>query len=241
MENLRKNWSLILTTTVSLILAIIVIASARKLYQLREKPIAPTAPEPAPAAEITPVSDPCAFIICLATPTPTVTPTSTPTPTVTPTITPTITPTPTPTPTLTVTPTPTVIITPTPTITTTPTPTSTPTPTATITPTPTPTSEPLACLDLGRTPVDIGLGDEVILTCIGSSGLTNPIHHFGFRVIRESGLPEEINYSVPATSSDGRYQAQTSYIITNYGCYTFECRACLSVDDSICTTWGQAH
>jgi len=101
MAKIRNNWSLILIALATIVLGGIAVFTAVKLYQIGKKPIAPTAPLPAPAQEITatPTLPPCTFSICIASPTPTatITPTSTPTPTgqPTPTITPTsVTPTP---------------------------------------------------------------------------------------------------------------------------------------------------
>ena len=138
MNKLKQNWYLILIGLATVILGIIAVVTAIKLYQLREVPVAPTVPKPAPARE--PV-EACklTFNISAVTPTPTLTGTITPTPTGSPTPTPTLTGTPTPTPTGTITPTPTgtVTLTPTPTssVTLTPTPTLPPG----VTPTPTPT------------------------------------------------------------------------------------------------------
>lgn len=87
----------------TLILAGVAIFTAIRLYQLRQQPVAPTAPTSKPeAAAATPKA--CTVLTFnLATPTPTVTPTGTstgtPAPTPTPTETPEETPTPTPTPT----------------------------------------------------------------------------------------------------------------------------------------------
>lgn len=121
MNKLKQNWYLILIGLATVILAIIAVVTAIKLYQIGKKPVAPTVPKPAPARE--PV-EACklAFNIAQLTPTPTPTGTVTPTPTATLTPTPTATPTPGPTAT--------------------PTPTSTPGPTATPTPSPTATPTP---------------------------------------------------------------------------------------------------
>jgi len=126
MNKLKQNWYLILIGLATVILGIIAVVTAIKLYQLREVPVAPTVPKPAPARE--PV-EACklTFNISAVTPTPTLTGTITPTPTGSPTPTPTLTGTPTPTPTGTITPTPTGTITPTPTLPPGVTPTPTPT------------------------------------------------------------------------------------------------------------------
>jgi hypothetical protein len=82
---LKKNWSIILISTAVVVLAVIAILTATKLYQLREQPVAPTVPQPAPAAEETGPVAACTLNITVeggptSTPTPT-RPTSTPTPT----------------------------------------------------------------------------------------------------------------------------------------------------------------
>lgn len=103
----------------TIILAGVAIFTAIRLYQLRQRPVAPTAPESRPAAHEQVACQALAFTI--STPTPSSTPTEGPTPSASPT------PTVTPTPTTTVTTTPTA--TPTTSVTTTPGPTNTPTPT----------------------------------------------------------------------------------------------------------------
>jgi len=135
MNKLRKNWQLILIGIATLILGIIAVITAVKLYQIGKKPVAPTAPEETPAAIEREPSQSCTLTFTVGEPTPT--PTGTPTPSPTPTLETTPTPTSSPTPEPTTTPTPTETPEPT------PTPTSTPTPTATPTfePTPTPTPE----------------------------------------------------------------------------------------------------
>ena len=142
-EFLKKNWSLLSVGLITILLAVVAIGTAWKLYQAGSEPVAPTAPPSVPKAQEEPTAtpipeEPCVleFEVPTLTPTPTLTgtptPTDTPTPTPTGTVTPTPTDTPTPTPTGTVTPTPT------PTLTGTPTPTATPPPGTTPTPTPTP-------------------------------------------------------------------------------------------------------
>lgn len=126
---LKQNWSLISISVATVILAIIAIITATKLYQIGKEPVAPTAPKPAPARE---PAQACRLTFTVGGPTGTPTPTGTSTPT--PTGTPRISPTPTPTPRLTSTPSPTS--TPGPTSTPEPGPTSTPQPTSTATPTP---------------------------------------------------------------------------------------------------------
>lgn len=65
-----------LMITIILILGIVSIVTALKLYQTRKNAVAPTAPKEAPAQEATP--GPCEFEVCI--PTPSATPTATPTP-----------------------------------------------------------------------------------------------------------------------------------------------------------------
>lgn len=101
-----------------LLLGGIAVASAYKLYQLREEEqMAPTAPKEAPAAEEPTPGCELSFSIASPTPTPTSTPTGTlsPTPTATSTLTPTSTSAPTSTPTGTLSPTQTPTDTPSPT------------------------------------------------------------------------------------------------------------------------------
>ncbi len=140
MEPKKKNWLPFLILGAIVILAGIAVFTAIKLYQSREKPIAPTAPQPAPAAGECQLS----FTVVTLTPTPITTSTPTPTGTVTPTSTPT------PTPTGTVIPTPTGTLTPTPTGT--PLPTSTPASIPTSTPIPTATSSPTPLAVASSTP-----------------------------------------------------------------------------------------
>lgn len=110
---MKKDWLTILILTATVILAIIAVVTAMRLYQIGKEPVAPTAPKPAPAVTI-PTSEPtpvpeCAleFDIMGTTPTPgTVTPTPTLTVTPTPAAAPTSTPTATPAAEATVTPTP---------------------------------------------------------------------------------------------------------------------------------------
>ena len=45
----KKNWLTISILTATVVLAIIAVVTALRLYQLREEPVAPTAPQPAPA------------------------------------------------------------------------------------------------------------------------------------------------------------------------------------------------
>ena len=146
MKNLFKNKKLAaFAALLTVVLAFVAIATAIRLYQLRQQAVAPTAPEEPEAAISGPACETLFFTINTPTPTSTLTPTPTKTPTPTPTATKTPTPKP-PTPTPTPTPKP---PTPTPTPTRTPTPTKTPTPTATNTPTPTPTPLPTArCIEI---------------------------------------------------------------------------------------------
>lgn len=79
MERLKKNWYLVLIAVATLILAVIAIITATKLYQIGKEPVAPTVPRPAPAVatpiptlEPTPVPE-CTlkFVVAELTPTPT--------------------------------------------------------------------------------------------------------------------------------------------------------------------------
>lgn len=104
----RNKYATIGIIVSTLILAVVAIFTAIRLYQLRTAPVAPNVPTSQPAAaDPTATPDSCAisFTITLdtPTPTPTVPSTSTPTPTATPTPTPTRTPTATPTATATAT------------------------------------------------------------------------------------------------------------------------------------------
>lgn len=125
-EFLRKNWYLFLIVVPTLILGVIAIVTAVRLYQLKKQPVAPTAPSSYPRA----ISPQCRLSFSISGPTSTPVPTSTLTPTPSPTLTPTPTNTPAPTSGPTLTPTPT--------------PTSSPTPTGTPAHTPTPTPSPQA-------------------------------------------------------------------------------------------------
>lgn len=140
-EKKRSKLAVVLVLTSVVVLSGVAIASAYKLYQLREEEqVAPTAPKEAPAAEEpTPIpTDGCQLSFTVASPTPTSTntptPTNTPTGTLTPTLTPTNTPTGTLTPTLTPTNTPTGTLTP----------TNTPTETISTLSSPTPTEKLVA-------------------------------------------------------------------------------------------------
>jgi outer membrane biosynthesis protein TonB len=131
----NKRWSIIAVIAI-LIIAGISIFTAVRLYQLRQKPVAPNVPESKPEAATSGVFSCQQLVFTIQTPTPTPTRTPTPTPTRTPTPTPTRTPTPTPTRTPTPTP-PGSTATPTP-----PGSTATPTPTNTANVTSTPTNQP---------------------------------------------------------------------------------------------------
>lgn len=113
----------ILILLATLVLAGVAIFTAVRLYQLRQRAVAPTAPESVPEAAPPQACTALTFTLTTETPTPTVTGTATPTPTST------STPTATATPTSTTTATPTTTTTATPTATTTSTATSTATPT----------------------------------------------------------------------------------------------------------------
>lgn len=131
MDFLKKNWSLLSVGLITVVLAVVAIGTAWKLYQAGTEPVAPTAPASVPKAQEEPTAtptpeDPCVLEFSVPSVTPTPTPTGEPTGTPTPTPEPTATPTPGPT------------ATPTPGPTATPTPTSPPPPPGT-TPTPTPT------------------------------------------------------------------------------------------------------
>lgn len=101
MGRLKENWHLILIGLATIVLAIIAVFTAMKLYKTGSQPIAPTAPKPAPARE--PVET-CRLVFTVGGITPTPTPSGQPTPTPTgrstPTPTPTGGPTATPTPVL---------------------------------------------------------------------------------------------------------------------------------------------
>lgn len=73
MRNLKKNWYLIAVIAATVILAIIAVITAVRLYQIGKEPVAPTAPKPAPA-----VAPACQLTFNLTAPTPTAT--STPVP-----------------------------------------------------------------------------------------------------------------------------------------------------------------
>ena len=96
---MKKNLGLILVFIATIILAAIAVITAIKLYQVGQKPVAPTAPESKPKA-VEPTENPVVCQLTFNISTPTATPTETPT------TTPTATPTPTPTPTPTSTPSP---------------------------------------------------------------------------------------------------------------------------------------
>lgn len=144
MEFLKKNWSLLSVGLITVVLAIVAIGTAWKLYQAGTEPVAPTAPASVPKAqeEPTPTLPPpspeevCVLSFGVPTGTPTPGPTGTPTPGPSATPTPEPTGTPTPGPTATPTPGPTG------------TPTPTPLPGVTLTPTPTPVELPEAGIAL---------------------------------------------------------------------------------------------
>jgi hypothetical protein len=103
-EFLKKNWSLVSVGLITVILAVIALGTAWKLYQAGKEPVAPTAPVSIPKAVEEPIAtpipeEPCVLTFNIATGTPTPGPTATPTPTGEPTSTPTPGPTATPTPT----------------------------------------------------------------------------------------------------------------------------------------------
>ena len=102
--------------------------------------------------------------------------------------------------------------------------------------TPTPTPGPLVCLSLEGEPEPTVPGEEITLTCTGSSDPALPVDHFEFRV---NGTPFGTNVS--ATKTDGTWEGSTTYEIPDYDCYEVECRACRSSDSSDCTVWGQAQ
>ena len=72
LENFKKNWYLILIAFTTVILGIVAVVTAIRLYQLSREPVAPTAPKPAPA-----VAPQCILTFNIATPTSTPTPTPT--------------------------------------------------------------------------------------------------------------------------------------------------------------------
>jgi hypothetical protein len=83
---MKKNLSIILIGVSTLVLAIIAIVTAVKIYQSGTKPIAPNVPESKPAAQTVPAAtSKCTLAFNLTLPTGTVTPTTTSTPTPTPT------------------------------------------------------------------------------------------------------------------------------------------------------------
>lgn len=147
---MRKNWPTILISVATITLGIIAVVTAAKLYQIGKKPVAPTVPEPAPAAVEREPTEVCRLAFNVTGPTPTPTPTPTPGPTATPT------PTTTPGPTTTPTPGPTATPTPGPTATPTPGPTATPTPTLAPGVTPTATPTPVELPEAGVTLPTIG-------------------------------------------------------------------------------------
>ena len=135
---IKNNSVTVLTIVGTIILAVVAVFTAIRLYQLRQRAVAPTAPEKpfaeeisptptvtptAPSIQLPPASEQCQVIFEIGGPPPTETPT--------PTLTSTPSPTPTNTPTPTKTPTPTATVTGTPPPTSTPTTTLTPTPTTT--------------------------------------------------------------------------------------------------------------
>lgn len=93
---MKKDWLTILILAATVILAIIAVVTAIRLYQIGKEPVAPTAPKPAPAVAI-PSPEPTPVPVCtlefdIMGTTPTLTVTPPPTPTTTPTSTPTATP-----------------------------------------------------------------------------------------------------------------------------------------------------
>jgi hypothetical protein len=150
-EFLKKNWSLVSVGLITVILAVIALGTAWKLYQAGKEPVAPTAPVSIPKAVEEPIptpppEEPCVLTFNVATGTPTPGPTATPTPTGEPTSTPTPGPTATPGPTST--------------------PTPTPKPGVTVTPTPTPVVLPPAGISLPTIGALLGGITLVILSLI---------------------------------------------------------------------------
>ncbi|MCH7641318.1 hypothetical protein IID22_03920 [Patescibacteria group bacterium] len=95
---LKNKVVTVLIVVATIILAGVAIFTALRLYQLRTRPVAPTAPESQPAAGEQPKPEACRQLaFTISTPTPTPPSTGTPTPTTTDTPTPTSTSTPTPT------------------------------------------------------------------------------------------------------------------------------------------------
>lgn len=79
-EFLKKNWSLVSVGLITVVLAVIALGTAWKLYQAGKEPVAPTAPVSIPKAveepTATPVpEEPCVltFNVATGTPTPTIT------------------------------------------------------------------------------------------------------------------------------------------------------------------------
>jgi len=82
MEFLKKNWSLLSVGLITVVLAIIALGTAWKLYEAGREPVAPTAPSSIPKAQEEPTlpppppppEEPCVleFIVPSGTPTPTI-------------------------------------------------------------------------------------------------------------------------------------------------------------------------
>jgi hypothetical protein len=120
----------------------------------------------------------------------------------------------------------------------TPKPTATPTPTPTNTPTPTPTP-PTLCLDLTSPAGPIlEVGQEITLTCIGSSGVNNPVDHVEFQVQINGGTWIALGANIATPMPDGTYQGSINYTVPSTGVYRLECRVCTT---SYCTQWGKAQ
>jgi len=142
----KKSTYLVLVMVATVVLAVLGIILAMKIYKLRIEPIAPTTPQKAAARD--PI-DACTLSFTISQPSVTPTPTGELTPSPTPIPTATITPTLTVTPILTSTPVPTV--------------TNTPTPTPTYIPgEPTPTAQPTIPVELPKVGITFPGGGAVV-------------------------------------------------------------------------------
>lgn len=99
---------------------------------------------------------------------------------------------------------------------------------------------PMTCLNLESEPEPTSPGEEITLTCTGGIDPSLEINHFEFRVSIDSGAPIDLSPAT-ATKTNGDWIGTTTYEISDYACYDFECRACKSSDSSECTVWGQAQ
>jgi len=86
---------------------------------------------------------------------------------------------------------------------------------------------------MGAPVQDLSPGDTISLTCLATSDPSDPVTHFEFRVIKDNQA-EPIAVE-EMTGSSGIYQAQSSYLFPDYGCYQFQCRACIQTGQ--CSPW----